>query len=229
MANQSHSPPPWAWFCCGSSFEESVLNQVQGSDWPAADNVEWIPPTQLDELVRRVEEACKKSKRSTPQRECAVPVMRPQSSFMSKSILINIKKALRRGAGRARGSITAGFTSPVSEQYFMRFWWGRGDINRRPKKNSQTWTVVFNGPREPTFRTIGAILNSQKWFVRFHGMWRNRESPGPCSFVDYDPSKGERGCIVVRLKWQRVLDIDFDGVHGEQQRVLHVRFPINSR
>ena len=112
-------------FVVGSSFEESFLNQVQGPEWPAADNEEWIPPTQLDELVRRVDEACKKSKRNTPQRECAVPALRPQSSFMSKTVLINIKKALRRGAGRARGSITAGFTSPVSEQYFMRFWWER--------------------------------------------------------------------------------------------------------
>ena len=170
--------------------------------------------------MRRCDEACAKS-----GRKCGtMPRMSSEAKFISKTILLALQQRLRRGAGRATGVSTASFTTPVTLPYFLKFWWGRGDINRR---SNNSWTVVFNGPKKKTFKAIGQILGSDAWFIRYFGGWVDSRTPGPRTFVNYNPET-TKGRIVVRCRWQAALSVDFNGFNGERQRAITIHFPIHS-
>ena len=188
-------------------------------------------------MVRACEAACAKVARKSGD----LPIKNSEAKFISKTILVNVQTRLRRGAGRAIGVATASCTTPVTLPYFLKFWWGRGDVNRR---RPGSWTVVFNGTKQnlQSNRRYSGLqkLVHQVQFAcfalicviarcRYFGGWVDAETPGPRSFVDFNPKKfGHKGSIVVRCKWQTVVNVDFGGFNGERQRTITIRFPIHS-
>ena len=110
-------------------------------------------------MVRACEAACAKVMRKGGD----LPKKNSEAKFISKTILVNVQNRLRRGAGRAIGVATASCTTPVTLPYFLKFWWGRGDVNRR---TPGSWTVVFNGTKQKTFKVIGEILGCKNWYIR---------------------------------------------------------------
>jgi hypothetical protein len=219
-------------FVVGPSYEESFLNQCQSSEWQQKSTPEWIPPNQVDELVRRCEEQVIKARRSFEQSVfSSLPRRTSEDRLITNALKCAWKKRLRRGAGRGKGVLTATVKVATTLGYFRKFWFGRGTINRRPPKaRAGTWTVIFKGPRKQTFELIGKILNDSTWFIRYFGGWTDEHTPGPRTFVDYAPGAGEkRGSIVVRCKMDRVIEIDGDGARAQEQRILTIQFPINSK
>lgn len=89
-------------FVVGPSYEESFLNQCQSSEWQQKSTPEWIPPNQVDELVRRCEEQVIKARRSSEQ-----SVFSSLPSRTSEDRLITNEEApatwCRQGQGRVDG------------------------------------------------------------------------------------------------------------------------------